>query len=147
MNMSKHYSSDDEIERLALGLIDCTWPKSDWTHAAHFAATLWFLRHEAQWRPETDMPLFIRRYNEATGGENTDVAGYHETITQGSIKVARAFLAAYPASRPLHEIVDLLMMTPMGDSGWILSHWTRNRLFSTEARRRWVEPDLRPLPD
>jgi hypothetical protein len=30
--------------------------------------------------------------------------------------------------------------------GWLLDYWTRARLFSVEARRTWVEPDLKPLP-
>ena len=25
-------------------------------------------------------------------------------------------------------------------------HWSREAMFSSEARARWVEPDLRPLP-
>jgi hypothetical protein len=27
-----------------------------------------------------------------------------------------------------------------------VEYWTRERLFSVEARRNWVEPDLAPLP-
>jgi hypothetical protein len=87
----------------------------------------------------------IRNYNEATGVRNTDTSGYHETITQASIRATRSFLRRYPASRPLHEVVDALMETSLGGSGWVLAHWTRDRLFSVEARRSWVEPDLRSL--
>jgi hypothetical protein len=28
---------------------------------------------------------------------------------------------------------------------WILAHWSKERLFSVEARREWLEPDLQPL--
>jgi hypothetical protein len=91
------------------------------------------------------MPDLIRAYNEATGVRNTDTSGYHETITQGSIRVARSFMGGYPASKPLHQLLDLLMDTPFGGSGWIVSHWSRERLLSVEARRVWVEPDLQPL--
>jgi hypothetical protein len=39
-----------------------------------------------------------------------------------------------------------LMSSPLGKSDWPLAYWTRARLFSVEARRSWVEPDLEPLP-
>jgi hypothetical protein len=39
-----------------------------------------------------------------------------------------------------------LMASPLGRSDWLLAYWTRERLFSVDARRRWVEPDLKPLP-
>ena len=32
--------SDADIERIALGVVDRTLPKPEWTHAAHFAAAL-----------------------------------------------------------------------------------------------------------
>lgn len=91
------------------------------------------------------MPLLIRAYNEATGVANTDDGGYHETITLASIGAAAAFLAAQPATRPLHEVVDRLMATPLGHPDWLLAYWTKARLFSAAARRGWQEPDLRPF--
>jgi hypothetical protein len=143
--MTTHYSSDDHVERLAHGVIDGSWPKAQWTHAAHFAVALWILRHRPDQPAEVQMPTIIRNYNAATGLANTDASGYHETITLASIRAARSFLGRYPSSQPLHEILDRLMETALGDSRWLLSHWTRDRLFSVAARRTWVAPDLEPL--
>jgi len=143
--MTKSFSDDADLERLARGVIDGSCPKAEWTHAAHFAVAFWILRHWPDRPAEAVMPDIIRAYNEATGVRNTDTSGYHETITLASIRAARSFLGGYPRSRPLHELVDLLMDTPLGDSGWILAYWSRERLFSVEARRMWVEPDLHPL--
>jgi hypothetical protein len=139
------FRNDDSIERLAQGVIEGSTPKAEWTHAAHFAVALWVLRHWPDRPAEAVLPEIIRAYNEASGAPNTDTSGYHETITQASIRAARSFLGRYPASRPLHELIDLLMGTSLGGSGWVLSHWSRERLFSVEARRWWVEPDLRTL--
>lgn len=143
--MTKYFSDDDAVERLARGVIDGSCPKAEWTHAAHFAVAFWILRHWPDRPAETVMPDIIRTYNEATGVRNTDTSGYHETITQASIRAAQSFLGGYPASQPLHELIDLLMDTALGRSGWMLAHWTRERLFSVEARRVWVGPDLQPL--
>jgi hypothetical protein len=143
--MTKYFTDDADVERLAHGVIDGSCPKADWTHAAHFALALWVLRHWPDRPAATVMPDIIRSYNEATGVRNTDTSGYHETITQASIRAARSFLSRFPGSKPLHELVDLLMETPLGGSGWVLGHWSRERLFSVEARRVWAEPDLQPL--
>jgi hypothetical protein len=58
--------------------------------------------------------------------------------------VARAVLARTPAG-PLHEILDRLLASPLGDSKWLLTYWSRERLFSVEARRGWLAPDLKLL--
>jgi hypothetical protein len=91
------------------------------------------------------MPGVIRGYNEATGTRNTDTTAYHETITQASSRVARAFLAdRRRAGRA--EVLSELLASPFGSSNWLLAYYSRDRLFSIEARRGWIEPDLSPLP-
>jgi hypothetical protein len=123
---------------------DRTLPKKEWTHAAHFAAAFWVLCRPDMDAPR-DMPRLIRAYNEATGVANTDSSGYHETITLGSLRAARAWLAARP-DVPLHEALEALLVSNYGRSDWMLAHWSKPVLFSVEARRAWVEPDLKPLP-
>ena len=143
--MTRIYPHDDAIARIARGVAARTLPKPEWTHAAHFACALWRLRHAPQIPLETALPPLIRAYNEATGVPNTDTDGYHETITLASIAAARAVLHAHPAERPLHEVLDALMAGPLGRSSWPLAYWSKERLFSAEARRVWVEPDLAPF--
>ncbi|MEW5686411.1 MAG: hypothetical protein AB1942_15955 [Pseudomonadota bacterium] len=136
--------TDSDIARIGRGMEARTLPKAEWTHAGHFAAALWLLT-----RPGRDafaeMPALIRAYNVAVGGENTDTAGYHETITQASLRGARAHLEASPAAGLSTVLADLLA-GDLGRSDWPLSYWSKARLFSVEARKAWVEPDLQPLP-
>jgi len=141
-----HFTSEAEIDRIGLGFLDRSLPKPEWTHAAHFAAALWLMRHRPDLDLAREMPNLIRAYNEATGGANTDTEGYHETITQASLRAARASLAGRPASTPLHDIASALMASDLGRPDWLLRHWSRPRLFSVNARRGWVAPDLEPLP-
>jgi hypothetical protein len=68
----RNFSFESEIHRIGLGLIDLSLPKTEWTHAAHFAAALWLLRYRPEWDASRRMPDFIRAYNEATGVANTD---------------------------------------------------------------------------
>jgi hypothetical protein len=144
--MTTYYPSDAAIAALARGFLDCALPKAEWTHAAHFATTLWLMRHAPECDLSRDLPGLIRAYNESVGGVNSDTAGYHETITQASIRAARAFLALRPVDEPLHDMVDVLMGGELGGSEWPLAYWSRAHLLAVPARRHWVEPDLQPLP-
>lgn len=136
--------TEADIDRIGRSVEARTLPKCEWTHAAHFAAAMWVLTR-ANLVAERDLPAVIRGYNEATGTPNTDTTGYHETITLASIRVARAYLAnGSHAGRA--EVLRELLASPFGRSDWLLAYYSRDRLFSVEARRRWVEPDLSPLP-
>jgi hypothetical protein len=136
--------SDADIDRIGVGLFERSLPKAEWTHAAHFAAAVWLLRHP-KLHAVRDMPGLIRAYNETTGVANTDSGGYHETITLASLRVARAWLAARPHTS-LSEALNTLLTTEFGRSDWPLRYWSKSLLFSVGARRSWVEPDLEPLP-
>jgi hypothetical protein len=142
--MTRIYRTEADVERVGLGLLDRSLPKPEWSHAGHFAATLWLLRHRPDLALETAMPPLIRAYNEATGVANTDEGGYHETITLASIAAARAFLARQ-ADAALHEVADRLVDGPLGRPEWLLAYWSKATLFSVCARQRWTEPDLKPF--
>jgi len=133
--------TDTDIARIAAGVIDRTLPKPEWTHAAHFACALWMLTAPGRDAP-AEMPALIRAYNAATGVPNTDTDGYHETITQASLRAARSHLNG----RPLSETLATLLAGPHGRSDWLLRYWSKDVLFSPTARREWVEPNLQPLP-
>jgi hypothetical protein len=140
-----NFETDDEIEAVARAMMSCNLPKERWTHAAHFAAALWLLRDRGE-AAFAEMPGLIRRYNESVGGRNTDTEGYHETITQASLKVAARALEAAEGA-PLSAVLAEMMTGPCGRSGWIFDYWTKARLMSPEARREWTAPDIQSLPD
>jgi len=143
--------SDAEICAIGEAFADCSLPKAQWTHAGHFAAALWLVTHP-DYDAERDMPAMIRRYNRATGVANTDISGYHHSITLASLRVTAHHVAIFRAEsgagmgQSLSALFDGLMAGPFADKGWILKHWRRETLFTPEARRGWVAPDLKPLP-
>lgn len=140
------FASDAALAELAEGFVATTLPKARWTHAAHWAAALWLLSEVSPYDAHRDMPAMIRRYNTRVGTPNTDTEGYHETITRASLRAAAALLASQPAGTPLHEVANALLRSPLGRTTWLLEYWTRETLFSPQARRTFVEPDLAPLP-
>ena len=139
------FSSDSEISHIALGLIDRSLPRSEWTHAAHFAAAAWLLRQEKH-DALIEMPDYIRNYNESTGTPNTDSEGYHETITIASLRAIQHILQSHPADVPLYCIVNEILESDLSDPAWLLKYWNKETLFSVLARKVWVEPDIKPLP-
>ncbi len=145
MTARYHFANDQEIAQLVEGFIDCTLPKAEWTHGAHWAGAFWIIAKRPDLIAERDMPEFIRRYNLSVGGVNSETEGYHETITQASLKVARNFLKKNGDDQPLCKVCDALFSSPFGDSNWPLQYWSKPVLFSKEARADWVEPDLKPL--
>ena len=138
--------TDSDIARIAAGVLDLTYPYSGWTHAAHFAAALWLLRHAEVLRREGGMEPVIRRYNEAVGVPNSPTRGYHATITEASLRATAQALAAAAPDAPLAPILAALLASPLGQPRWLLAHWSEPLLMGPAARRGWVEPDLAPLP-
>ncbi|MEQ1498994.1 MAG: hypothetical protein ABL914_10070 [Novosphingobium sp.] len=135
------FESDIAIRRIGEGLLARTLPKSEWTHEAHLAACGWLLLERAQMDLESCLPEIIRSYNVAVGGENTDSAGYHETLTQLYIIGVRRFLETCAADGLLGKI-NALLASSMAPRDWPFRFYSRDLLFSAAARRGWVDPDL-----
>ena len=140
------FRSDTDIVHVGEGLLARTLARSEWTHEAHLAATAYLLLRRPDIHLETELPGIIRRYNESVGGVNSDTEGYHETITQTYLRGVRLFLAEADPSEPLHELVNQLLLSPMGHRDWPLRFYSRERLFSVEARRDFVRPDITVIP-
>ena len=136
---------DAAIDALATRFRACTLPRSEWTHAAHFAVALWLLRHHPDLANAEGMAPMIRAYNDSVGTPNTDSSGYHHTITVASLRLAAQVLERHGPAAPLAQVLAELLASPAGRSDWLAACWTHERLFSTAARRGWVEPDLAPL--
>jgi hypothetical protein len=140
------FHSDAEIEHIGEGLLARSLPRAEWTHEAHLAATTYLLLKRPDVDIDTELPGIIRRYNESVGGLNSDTEGYHETITRVFLAGVRLFLGEADTSDPLHELVNELLLSPMGRRDWPLRFYSPARLFSVEARRHFVEPDVAALP-
>ena len=139
------FTTDAEIEHLGEGLLTCTATREEWTHEAHLAATAYLLLRRPDIDLDEQLPGIIRRFNDSVGGVNSDTEGYHETITRCFLQGVRIFLKSADVSEPLHEIVNRLLLAPMGRRDWPLRFFSRERLFSVEARRSHIAPDLAPM--
>jgi hypothetical protein len=133
-----------ETERIANGVIDRTLPKAEWTHEAHLRAGLWHVLHHGPFVALDLLRERISAYNESVGTPNSDSSGYHETITRFYVVVIDRFLSTADRSLDL-DALAVQLIAAYGDRRLPLHHYSEKRLFSTVARRAWVEPDLRPI--
>jgi len=140
------FVSDAEIEHIGEGLLARTLRRAEWTHEAHLAATTYLLTRRPDVDIDNELPRIIRRYNESVGGVNSDTEGYHETITRVFLHGVRLFLAEAKRDEPLHALVNELLLSPMGRRDWPLRFYTPALLFSVEARRNFIRPDIAALP-
>jgi len=142
----RFFTSDAEITHLGERFLARDLPKEEWTHEAHLATTTWLLLKRPDIDVDKELPGLIRRYNESVGGVNSDSEGYHETITRAFLAGVRLFLGEADRAEPLHELVNELLLSPMGRRDWPLRFYSRDRLLSVEARRNFIPPDLAALP-
>ena len=140
------FTTDAELEHLGEGLLSRTLTREEWTHEAHLGATTYLLTRRPDVDLDKELPGIIRRFNESVGGVNDDTQGYHETITRCFLQGVRLFLAEADPGEPLHELVNELLLSPMGRRDWPLRFYSRELLFSVEARRNFVEPDVAAFP-
>jgi hypothetical protein len=140
------FASDADVVHVGEGLLACSLSREEWTHEAHLAATTYLLLRHPQIDLDKDLPGLIRRYNESVGGVNDDTHGYHDTITRVFLHGIRLFLSEVNPTESLHELVNELLLSPMGRRDWPLRFYSRERLLSVPARRAFVPPDVAVLP-
>jgi hypothetical protein len=120
----------------------CRIPKALWTHEAHVRMAWLYLRRKPLGEVIPRVRQAIQRYKASLG--NTE--GYHETITLAYLVLiddridrgpSEATFAAFSGAFP--SLLDRRLSA-------LLEHYSREVLFSSEATRTFVEPDLVPLP-
>jgi hypothetical protein len=103
-----------------------TYPRDAMDHRAHLRLAV-LCRDDPQ------------RARDILLGYVTKIGGlvkYNETLTQFWLRAV--------ASRQ-EKTVEALMATPLSDVNLPLKHYSPERLWSDEARQRFIEPDLAPL--
>jgi hypothetical protein len=80
----------------------------------------------------------LRRFAAAAGKREK----YHETITLFWVHLlSRAYVASHGK-----RLEDIVHANPqLLEKNFPLAYYSRERLFSDEARTSWVEPDLKPF--
>jgi hypothetical protein len=110
--------------------------RSEWTHSRHLIMALWYLRRHRRDEATTLIRDGIRRHNEC----QENFTGYHETITLAWVAVIERFLGMRDLNVPVSVLAGELL-GQCGHKDYLLRFYSRERLFSEEARACWVPPD------
>ncbi len=143
----RFFDSSTAVRNLGERLIASCLPREEWTHEAHVAACYWLAAERPDIDLYRDLPGFIRRHNDSVGTPNTDNSGFHATITHRYAVGVTAYHRRCDPDLPLAKRVNALLTEPEGARDWPLRFFSRDRLFSVEARRAVILPDVAPLPE
>lgn len=137
------YSTENEIRSLIDSFESGTLPRQSWTHAAHLTVALWYLMQN----PLTAIDQIrcgIQNYNAAIGIKPTPTGGYHETITLFWIRMVQEFIASVERSVSFCDLARMLI-NHYSDPKLLFQYYSHDRLFSPQARKIWIEPDLKSI--
>jgi len=113
--------------------------RKEWTHEAHVRMAWLYLRRLPFAEALEKVRAGIRKLNAKIGSPDA----YHDTITVAHVRVIASRLRAgegYPTFRDRNP--DLFDRTFPA----LLRHYTKDRLYSPEARAAFIEPDREELP-
>ena len=137
--------TDSDLRSLAERFVSCTLPHKEWTHQAHLAVGVWHIVRYGDVDALSRLRAGIRRLNDSHGTPNSATRGYHETVTRAYVQLLSQFVDRCRLELPLAERVAWLLDSAVADKDVLLRFYSREALMSTEARARWVAPDVAPL--
>lgn len=127
---------EDLMRRFELQRVE----KSEWTHEAHLAAAIWYNWHLSKDAALSKIRDLILAHNVAVGTPNSDTGGYHESITSFYMFVAQKFISQNKF-HTVDEACNAFISSDVAGRDAPLALWSKELLFSTEARRNKVNPD------
>ena len=134
-----HFQSETEIRAIVNGFELCQTEKTAFKHQDHLVVAVAYLQDStvsaAIERMRNSLMRFIK-YHEV------DQRKYNETITVFWFEVVADALAKMPASLNLLERCNRVLQE-FPNSALVLDHYSSGLLFSDEARKGFVKPDLR----
>jgi hypothetical protein len=141
MILPEFLASDTTLDACIAGFEDGSWPKEQWTHAAHLALAACYILQggAALERLRAGIPA----YNVRQGGKNTSDSGYHETLTCFWHDVIRDYIASLPAGLDRLAIVRAVVTEFAPKRDLFREYYDFDVVNSREARARWIPPTSR----
>ena len=144
--MTANLASEEALDQFLEDFEQARILFSDWTHSAHIAMACCYI-HKL---PKADLLPTVRHniknYNVRGGGKNTGASGYHETLTVLWLWVLADYLDSFPEHTPRLDQVRQAVETFSGNQ-LFHEYYSYDVVKSVDARRRWMEPDMKQLPD
>lgn len=128
-------STDDLMFKQRLE--DGDFPAADFNHRAHLRLAYVYLC-EANTDGATDK--MRHTLNQFLIHNNVDPAKFHQTLTHAWILAVNHFMNRASSATSADDLID--RYPQMLDTQIMLTHYSKERLFSEEARRVFLQPDI-----
>ncbi|MEM6696787.1 MAG: hypothetical protein AAF806_06575 [Bacteroidota bacterium] len=133
-----------QIEELIEAFSNKTLPISEWTHEAHIIVAFWHNWHYDFHDAFAMVRKKIIAYNESVGTPNTNTSGYHETLTRFWMTLTKNHILENNHSTLDKACSSFIILSNL--SKFIpLEYYTKDILFSKEARKKWVNGNIKEL--
>ena len=137
---TEKYSSEDEILRLVEDFEECTISREAWKHREHLVVALYYVsKFDLDAATKHMRRGILRLLEHGFGIDLEKEMPYHETLTIFWMRTVHSFWSER-RDRPLSSIAAEMIASL--DKDLPLRSYTREYLFSDDARKRFVEPDL-----
>lgn len=135
----KKYDSEKEILELARAFENGAIDRADWRHAEHLTVALYYVSHHDFEISFVKMRGGIFNLLKSFGVDLSKEMPYHETLTVFWLRT----VADFAESKNDSSIVEIRSkLVEQFDKDYPLRFYSRERLFSDEARKEFVEADL-----
>jgi hypothetical protein len=138
--MTRRYETEKDIIDLVKSFENATVSREDWRHREHLIVALYYVSHNDVETALDKMRSGI--LNLLANGFKVDLTKempYHETITVFWIHKLADF---HEASNGASIVAKVAEIGEKFDKNYPLRFYSRERLFSDEARARFIEADL-----
>ena len=130
---------DREFKRL---VESCEFPVAEFDHRAHIRLAYVYLAGNSA---DESVHLVRDALTALLRHAGVDPAQkYHETLTEAWVLAVNHFMQNTDDSQSADDFIE--KNTVMLDSKIMMTHYSAEILFSEEARKAFVEPDLDPIP-
>ncbi len=135
-----------EAEQLIKNFLECKLAKGEFSHEAHLITALYLLSKHG----DNTLPIIrqhLKDYLKSIGVESTDTSGYHETLTVFWLwRIKKQFADKNGKVHWNQNIVDELVDDfEITERNIWLEYYSKELMMSVEARKKFVEPDIKPL--
>lgn len=140
LDRNRTYADESEIVKLVASFENATIDRDAWKHAEHLVVALYYLvDRDIETATKLMRNGIFKLLKIAFEVDLTKEMPYHETLTIFWMRTVESFIRER-AGRPLTELAPELVNK--FDKDYPLRFYSRDLLFSDEARRKFVEPDL-----
>jgi len=122
----------------------CEIPLEEWNHKAHLRVAWTYLRRFGLEGAIERMRLGVPRFNASKGIPDGLDQGYHDTLTVAWLRIVHAMMEAHGPEADATAFLE--RHTQLHSKALLRLYYTRDRILTWEAKGRFVEPDLAPLP-